>query len=69
MAIAKFMASTAGRLARVVLGIVLIALGFVIGGTGGTVLMVVGVVPIALGALNVCALGPILGAPFKGGDL
>ncbi|MBE0609057.1 MAG: DUF2892 domain-containing protein [Dehalococcoidia bacterium] len=69
MGIATFMASTAGRLARIVAGIVLIAVGFMVGGTAGWVIGIVGLVPIAAGAANVCLLAPILGAPFKGSDV
>ena len=38
-------------------------------GTNGMILAAVGLVPIALGALNVCLIGPLLGAPFMGKDL
>lgn len=69
MGIATFMASTAGRLVRIIAGIVLIAVGFIVGGTAGWVIGIVGLVPIAAGAANVCLLAPILGAPFKGSDV
>lgn len=69
MGLAKFMASPAGRLLRVVLGLVLIAVGFAVGGTAGWVIGIIGVVPIVLGAVNVCAIGPVVGAPFRGGAL
>lgn len=69
MGIATFMASTAGRLGRIVAGIVLIAVGFMVGGTAGWVIGIVGLVPIAAGAANVCLLAPFLGAPFKGSDV
>lgn len=65
--LAKFMASPAGRGARVIAGLVLIALGFfVIGGTGGTIVGIIGLLPLATGVLDVCILGPLLGAPFRG---
>lgn len=42
----KFMTSNAGRAARVVLGLVIISLGmFVVQGTVGTVMSIVGLVP------------------------
>jgi hypothetical protein len=66
MALANFMASTAGRLLRVVLGIVLIVVGLLIGGPVGWVIAIIGVVPIVAGAANVCLIGPVIGAPFKG---
>lgn len=40
-----------------------------VGGTAGWVIGIVGLVPIAAGAANVCLLAPILGAPFKGSDV
>ncbi len=68
MEIAVFMASPTGRLARIVAGVVLIVLGFMVGGAVGWILAIIGLVPIAAGAGNVCLLAPILGAPFKGVD-
>lgn len=69
MGIAKFMASTAGRLARIIAGIVLIAAGFMVGGTAGWVIGIVGLVPIAAGAADVCLIAPLFGAPFKGAEV
>lgn len=69
MGLANFMSSAAGRLLRVVLGVVLIGVGFAVGGPAGWVIGIIGLVPIAAGAANVCLVGPILGAPFKGSEL
>ncbi len=70
MEMAKFMASTAGRVGRVIFGLVLIALGVgYFGGVGGWILAVIGLVPIAAGVLNVCLMSPLLGAPFWGAKL
>jgi hypothetical protein len=66
MALARFMAGPIGRLARIILGVVLIVLGLQAGDTGGIILAVVGVVPILAGVLNVCLIAPIIGAPFSG---
>ena len=67
MLIAKLAATATGRLARIIAGIVLIALGlFVIGGTVGIVVAVIGVAPILAGVFNVCLIAPILRAPFSG---
>lgn len=64
---ACFMAKPAGRLLRIGAGLALIAGGWSMRGqTAGTVLMVVGVVPLLAGVLNVCLLAPIIGAPFSG---
>lgn len=66
MGLVSFMVSTAGRLARIIAGIVLIAVGFMVGGTAGWVIGIVGLVPIAAGAADVCLMAPLFGAPFKG---
>ncbi len=67
MPFVTFMNSTAGRLVRVLLGVVLIVVGLaVVGGTGGIVLAVVGLVPIAAGAGNVCIAGPLFGCDLHG---
>jgi hypothetical protein len=63
----KFMASPAGRITRVVAGIVLIALGLlVIKGTGGIILAVVGIVPLVAGMFDFCVFAPLFGAPLSG---
>jgi hypothetical protein len=67
MSFAKFMAGTAGRLVRIIAGVVLIALGlFVIEDTAGLIVAVIGVAPLLAGILNVCLIAPILGAPLSG---
>ena len=67
MGFAKFMASTAGRILRVVAGLVLIYVGyFVIKGVGGDILAVVGLAPIAAGVFDFCLLAPLFGAPLSG---
>lgn len=66
-AFACFMAGPAGRGVRIAAGLALIAWGWSQRGTTtGTVLMIVGVVPVLAGLLNVCLLAPIIGAPFSG---
>lgn len=66
----RFMASTAGRITRVVAGIVLIALGWmVIGGTAGIIVAVVGAVPLLAGLFDVCVFAPLFGDPFSGPEI
>ena len=66
MAFAEFMGSPLGRGLRIVFGAFLIYLGLnVVQGVGGTVIAVLGIVPIATGILNICILGPLLGAPMR----
>lgn len=63
----RFMVSPAGRAARVAAGLGLLAYGLSRRGrTGGTVASAFSLVPLAAGAFDVCALGPLLGAPLDG---
>jgi hypothetical protein len=66
MSFARFMSSTTGRVIRVVAGLALIIWGFA---ADIPALMVVGLVPLAAGAFNVCLLAPLLKAPFSGKSL
>jgi Inner membrane protein YgaP-like, transmembrane domain len=67
MAFAEWMATPLGRALRVVVGVLLIYLGLaVMRGVGGAVLAAVGVVPLVAGILNLCLVGPLIGAPMKG---
>lgn len=63
----KFMASTAGRVTRIVAGIALIALGLlVVQGTAGIVVAVIGVVPLVAGLVDICLFAPLFGSPLSG---
>ena len=65
-----FMASTSGRIARIVAGIALSAGGLlVLEGAGGIVLAVVGRVPLFAGIFDVCVFSKLFGGPFKGADI
>jgi hypothetical protein len=67
MAFVQFMASIAGRLTRIVVGILLIALGLlVIQNTTGIILAGVGLVPLLAGLLDFCVFAPLFGAPLSG---
>jgi hypothetical protein len=66
-AFAQFMSSPAGRVFRVVAGLLLIGWGYTLRGqTTGIVLMVVGLLPLLAGTFDVCVLGPLFGAPLSG---
>jgi hypothetical protein len=59
--------SAAGRLARVAAGVMLIVAGYSSGAvTSGIVLMAVGLLPLATGALNLCVISALLGGPIRG---
>ncbi|MDH4278978.1 MAG: DUF2892 domain-containing protein [Acidimicrobiia bacterium] len=63
---AAFMAGPIGRLARIVAGLVLIVIGLTSGGTGGIVLALIGLVPLAMGAMNRCLFSLLIGAAWRG---
>jgi hypothetical protein len=66
----KFMASVNGRIARIVAGIVLIALGiWGLGGAIGVIVAIVGAVPLLAGVFDVCVFAPLFGNPFQGKDI
>lgn len=68
--LAAFMATPVGRLIRIVAGLVLIAVGlWVVGDTTGWIIAIIGLVPLAAGAANVCLIAPLLGAPLRGDDV
>ena len=64
---AKFMASTAGRITRIIAGILLIVLGlFVVQGVGGIIMAVVGLLPLVAGIFDFCVFAPLFGDPMSG---
>ena len=69
MQFVKFMTSGMGRGARVVLGLVIMSLGlFVVQGTVGAIMAVVGLVPLSGGVFDFCLIGAAMGYPLKGVD-
>jgi hypothetical protein len=63
----KFMASPAGRIIRVVAGIILVWLGFFsMHGVGGWIVGIVGLVPLVAGLFDFCVFAPLFGAPMSG---
>jgi hypothetical protein len=66
----RFLASTAGRVTRVVAGLILIVVGLLlIHGVGGWIVAIIGLVPLAAGLFDVCVFAPLLGMPFVGSSL
>lgn len=63
----KFMASTAGRVLRVVAGLAIIAWGILgMDGTSGYIVAGIGVIPILTGVVDICAFAPLFGMPLNG---
>ena len=65
MGFSKFMASTAGRVVRVIAGVALIVVGGLLGG-GWWALAIVGLIPLAAGVLDVCLFNVLFGQPLSG---
>jgi hypothetical protein len=66
----RFFASTNGRMARVVAGAILLLVGvFVIGGTVGWIIGIIGLVPLLAGMFDFCVFAPLMGKPFMGNAL
>ena len=63
---AKFINSPAGRIARIVVGLALIVWGYT---SGGIVLIIIGLIPLAAGALDLCLISVLLGGPISGKKL
>jgi hypothetical protein len=66
--VARFFASGWGRGLRIFAGVVLAVLGVASGGWW-LVLTALGVVFVAVGAVNICLLAPLFGGPLRGNDL
>ena len=65
----KSMASPAGRIIRIVAGIVLIVLGYFMHNTAGIVVAVVGLVPLVAGIFDFCVFAALFGNPMSGGKI
>ena len=66
----RFIANPAGRLLRIVAGIILVVVGLMwIHGAGGWILAVIGLVPLAAGVFDWCVFAPLFGLPFVGEHL
>lgn len=69
MNVARFMATVAGRLLRVMIGVIIIWIGVVSPKPFGYVLEFVGLIPIVAAAVNWCFICPLFGGPMKASDL
>jgi uncharacterized membrane protein YphA (DoxX/SURF4 family) len=74
MAFARFMASPVGRILRILLGVALVFYGFrglggMEGGGWGIAVAAFGAVGVIAGALNLCLIAGLIGAPFRGRDV
>jgi hypothetical protein len=66
----SFMASTAGRIVRIVVGLVLVVWGwFSLGGTVGIIVAVIGLLPLVAGVFDFCIFAPLFGNPLSGAKI
>lgn len=64
------MVTPAGRIARAVAGIAIIAAGLgAVGGSAGLALAAVGLVPLAAGAFDICVFAPLFHLPLGGAQI
>ena len=62
-----FMASTTGRIVRIVAGLALIAWGlWGLSGAAGIIVIVIGAVPLLAGLFDFCVFAPLFGNPLSG---
>ena len=66
MTFVAFMASAAGRWIRIVAGVVLVVVGWRMQSGAGTVLALIGFVPLLAGVFDLCVLAPLFGYPMGG---
>jgi hypothetical protein len=65
-----FLASGTGRIVRVVAGVILVAWGwFGLAGVTGTVVALIGLVPLVAGIFDFCVFAPLFGAPLSGSKI
>ncbi|MFP3466885.1 DUF2892 domain-containing protein [Leifsonia sp. SIMBA_070] len=69
MKFSKFMASTTGRITRIVAGLIIIAIGALLWSGWGVVLIIVGLVPLAAGIFDWCVIAPLLRLPVSGAKI
>jgi hypothetical protein len=63
---AKFINSPIGRIARIVVGLVLIVWGYT---SSSIVLIIIGFVPLVAGAFDLCLISALLGGPISGATI
>jgi hypothetical protein len=61
----SFMNAPLGRAIRVGGGLLLLAIGFVLGGGLGVAISVFAILPIATGVFGVCPVNPLFGQPMR----
>ncbi|MGZ5243256.1 MAG: YgaP family membrane protein [Bacteroidia bacterium] len=65
----RFLASSAGRITRILAGIGLIVWGYYYDEDPNYILIVIGIVPLLAGLFDYCVFAPLFGYPFSGEKL
>ena len=65
----RFMASSAGRLLRIVVGVGLILWGALFSPDTNWLLIIIGLIPLSAGLFDFCLLAPHFGYPFGGAKI
>jgi hypothetical protein len=66
----SFMASSTGRIVRIVAGLALLLWGrFGLSGMTALVVALIGVVPLFAGTFDFCVFAPLFGAPLSGSKI
>lgn len=65
----RFMASTAGRWLRGLIGFALLAWGYNYEGGVNIILILIGLVPLATAIFDICLLAPLFGYPLSGAGI
>ncbi len=69
-ALFSFLASPMGRTVRIMAGLILIAAGlWWVNGFNGSLLVIIGLVPLTAGVFDRCVFAPLFGLPFVGESL
>jgi hypothetical protein len=66
MGFAVFACSTSGRVIRIVTGVLLMYFGWEAHSLRGTVVSLLGLVPLMAGFFDVCLIAPLFGLPLAG---
>ena len=63
----RFINSTTGRVGRIVVGAFLVIWGCThLGQDSAFIFIILGIIPVAAGALDLCVISPLLGGPIPG---
>jgi uncharacterized membrane protein HdeD (DUF308 family) len=70
MGFVTFMSSGAGRIVRIVAGLIIVGIGVYlltsVSTVGGVIVALVGLVPLLAGVFDVCVFAPFFHCPFQG---